>query len=61
MNLLERLLTWLWDRTGKRRAELDRRDVSMNQRLAQLRASERRALDQIRRTQEFVRAHRGQY
>lgn len=61
MSPIERLLDWLWDRRGDRRAELEQREERTGAKLRRLRLAEKRAMDQVSRTQAFVRSHRGEY
>ena len=57
MNLLERVMTWLWDPRGERRHEQRRRIVNTALRLRRTREAREHAVQQIERTQRFVSSH----
>ena len=59
MSPAERFLQWLWDPRGKRRIAQQRRQHTTALRLRASLAVQKRAIEQIRLTQEFVRQHGG--
>lgn len=61
MNPIDKLLGWLYDRSGNRQNEQYRRMVSTNRKILALQDTQRRAAGQIRETQRFVSEHRRQF
>lgn len=61
MNPFERILAWIWDPFGRRRDALVQRAVRTANKRRRLQHAEQRALDQVKRTQQMVTAHREEF